>query len=57
MPKIEQTIANVNARSHTLAFITPKMTEGFKIPKSTAWAREAVRTWSGVSPWRGDNRN
>jgi hypothetical protein len=57
MPKIEQTIANVNARSHTLAFITPKMTEGFKIPKSTAWAREALRTWSGVSPWRGDNRN
>jgi hypothetical protein len=64
MPKIEQTIANVNVRSHTFAFITPKMTDDFKIPnpctschtdKSTAWAREALRNWSGVSPWRGDN--
>ena len=62
MPKIEQTIANVNVRSHTFAFITPKMTDDFKIPnpctschtdKSTAWAREALRSWSGVSPWRG----
>lgn len=63
MPKIEQTIANVNVRSHTFAFITPKMTDDFKIPnpctschtdKSTAWAREAMRTWSNVSPWRGN---
>ena len=62
MPKIEQTIANVNVRSHTFAFITPKMTDDFKIPnpctschtdKSTTWAREALRSWSGVSPWRG----
>jgi predicted CXXCH cytochrome family protein len=62
MPKIEQTIANVNVRSHTFAFITPKMTDDFKIPnactschtdRSTAWAREALRSWSGVSPWRG----
>jgi formate-dependent nitrite reductase cytochrome c552 subunit len=64
MPKIEQTIANVNVRSHTFAFITPKMTDDFKIPnpctschtdKSTAWAREALRGWSGISPWRGGN--
>ena len=62
MPKIEQTIANVNVRSHTFAFITPKMTDDFKIPnpctschtdKSTAWARETMRGWSSVSPWRG----
>jgi len=61
MPKIEQTIANVNVRSHTFAFITPKMTDDFKIAnpctschagKSTAWARDAMRTWSNVSPWR-----
>jgi predicted CXXCH cytochrome family protein len=64
MPKIEQTIANVNVRSHTFAFITPKMTDDFKIPnpctschtdKSTAWARETLRSWPGVSPWRGQN--
>ena len=62
MPKIEQTIANVNVRSHTFAFITPKMTDDFKIPnpctschtdKSTAWARETMRGWTSVSPWRG----
>ena len=61
MPKIEQTIANVSVRSHTFAFIPPRMTDDFKIPnpctschadKSTAWAREALRSWSGVSPWR-----
>ncbi len=64
MPKIEQTIANINVRSHTFAFITPKMTDDFKIPnpctschtdKSTAWAREALRNWSGMSPWRGEH--
>jgi len=63
MPKIEQTIANVNVRSHTFAFITPKMTDDFKIPnpctschtyKSTAWARDTMRGWSNVSPWRGE---
>ena len=62
MPKIEQTIANVNVRSHTFNFITPTMTEQFKIPnpctgchadKSTEWAKETIRTWSNVSPWRG----
>ena len=62
MPKIEQTIANVNVRSHSFAFITPKMTDDFKIPnpctschtdKSTAWARETMRGWSNFSPWRG----
>ena len=61
MPKIEQTIADVNVRSHTFAFIPPKMTDEFKIPnscntchtdKSTQWAREALRGWSNVSPWR-----
>ena len=61
MPKIEQTIANVNVRSHTFEFITPTMTEEFKIPnactgchtdKSNAWATEALKSWPGVSPWR-----
>ena len=61
MPKIEQTIANVNVRSHTFAFISPKMTDEFKVPnpcttchtdRTTAWARETLATWPNVSPWR-----
>lgn len=61
MPKIEATIADVNVRSHTFKFITPALTEQFKIPnpctschtdKSTAWAKEAMKKWPGVSPWR-----
>jgi hypothetical protein len=63
MPKIEQTIADVNVRSHTFAIITPEMTDQFKIPnactgchadKGTAWAREALRSWPNVSPWRNN---
>jgi len=61
MPQIEQTIADVNVRSHTFAFITPEMTAQFKIPnactgchtdKTTSWATEALKSWSGLSPWR-----
>jgi predicted CXXCH cytochrome family protein len=61
MPKIEQTIADVNVRSHTFKFITPTMTEQLKIPnactgchtdKSNEWASEALRSWPGISPWR-----
>ena len=61
MPKIEATIADVNVRSHTFKFITPALTEQFKIPnpctschtdKSTAWAKAAMKKWPGVSPWR-----
>jgi predicted CXXCH cytochrome family protein len=64
MPKIEQTIADINVRSHTFAFIPPSMTDTFKIPnsctgachqdKTTDWARQTLRTWSNVSPWRVD---
>lgn len=61
MPKIEQTIADVNVRSHTFKFITPTMTERLKVPnpctgchtdKSAAWARDAMLKWPEVSPWR-----
>ncbi|MEO8682238.1 MAG: cytochrome c3 family protein [Vicinamibacterales bacterium] len=61
MPKTSQTIANVNVRSHTFKFVTPKLTEDFQIPnpclgchaeKNTAWAREALKGWNTVSPWR-----
>jgi predicted CXXCH cytochrome family protein len=60
MPRIEQTIADVNVRSHTFRFITPAMTETYKFPnpcttchkdKSTAWATAQMKTWSDVSPW------
>jgi predicted CXXCH cytochrome family protein len=61
MPKIETTIADVKVRAHTFAFITPAMTDKYKIPnpcatchadKSTAWATEALRTWPQFSSWR-----
>jgi predicted CXXCH cytochrome family protein len=61
MPKIAQTIADINVRSHTFNFITPEMTDQYKIPnpctichtdRTTEWARETLRTWAGISPWR-----
>jgi predicted CXXCH cytochrome family protein len=61
MPRIEQTIADVNVRDHTFNFITPAMTEGYKIPNpclachsehDTKWVRDQMKTWPGVSPWR-----
>jgi formate-dependent nitrite reductase cytochrome c552 subunit len=63
MPKIETTIADVKVRAHTFAFISPAMTDKYKIPnpctschtdKSTAWANEALRHWPERSPWRLD---
>ncbi|HXB74696.1 MAG TPA: hypothetical protein VNY05_41055 [Candidatus Acidoferrales bacterium] len=47
MPKIQQTIADVNVRSHSFHFVTPATTHALKIPnacnvchtdKSTAWS-------------------
>lgn len=61
MPKIATTIADVKVRAHTFAFITPDMTDKYKIPnpcttchtdKSTAWATEVLRRWPERSPWR-----
>jgi len=61
MPKIQQTIADVNVRSHTFHFVSPATTDALKIPnacnvchsdKSTAWATDALRTWADRSPWR-----
>jgi predicted CXXCH cytochrome family protein len=63
MPKIEQTIADVNVRSHTFKFITPGATEQLKVPnpcttchtdRSPQWARDTLKGWSGVSSWRMD---
>jgi len=64
MPAIEQTIADVNVRSHTFRFITPHETDTLKIPnacnlchkdKTTQWTRDTLRTWSTVSSWRVAN--
>ena len=61
MPQIAQTIADINVRSHTFKFITPSMSDEYKIPnpctnchtdRDTTWARETLRTWAGTSPWR-----
>ena len=61
MPKIATEIADVKVRSHTFAFITPAMTDKYKIPnpctschtdKTTSWAAEALRHWPERSPWR-----
>ncbi len=61
MPAIQQTIANVNVRSHTFRFISPMVSEQHKVPnpcttchkdKSNQWAMDALRSWPGVSPWR-----
>jgi predicted CXXCH cytochrome family protein len=64
MPKIEQTIADVNVRAHTFKFITPTSTDVLKVPnacngchvdRTYKWANDALKTWANVSPWRVAN--
>jgi hypothetical protein len=61
MPQNATTIADVNVRSHTFKFISPSMTDKYKIPnpctschngKTTAWALDVLNQWSNVSSWR-----
>lgn len=61
MPKIAQTIEGNNVRSHTFRFITPAMTDQYKIPnpctdchkdKTTSWAAGELKKWPNASPWR-----
>jgi predicted CXXCH cytochrome family protein len=61
MPKIAQTLGDVNVRSHTFRFIGPAKTDALKIPnacnvchtdKSTAWTADALKSWTDRSPWR-----
>jgi predicted CXXCH cytochrome family protein len=61
MPAVEQTVADINVRSHTFRFVTPTQTEVLKIPnacnvchadKTTEWAATALSTWNDRSPWR-----
>jgi predicted CXXCH cytochrome family protein len=64
MPKIEQTLADTNVRSHTFRFITPVETETLKVPnpcgichadKPAGWAAATLKSWRGFSPWRVAN--
>jgi predicted CXXCH cytochrome family protein len=62
MPKIEtEGVPGAFVRAHTFKFISPGMTDKYKIPnpctschadKSTAWAEDAMSHWSERSPWR-----
>ena len=62
MPAIEtEGPANTMVHAHTFRFITPAMTDEYKIPnpctschsdKTTAWAADAMHQWSERSPWR-----
>jgi predicted CXXCH cytochrome family protein len=61
MPKLAITLGDVSVRSHTFRFVTPSMTDVYKIPnpctschkdKSAAWATGALKRWIEVSPWR-----
>jgi predicted CXXCH cytochrome family protein len=61
MPAVEQTIANVNVRSHTFKFISPVATERYGVPnpctschkdKTTEWAIEQLKRWPGLLPFR-----
>jgi len=62
MPAIEtEGVPNSYVHAHTFKFITPAMTDEYKIPnacnschtdKTTAWATEQLRHWPERSPWR-----
>jgi predicted CXXCH cytochrome family protein len=62
MPKIEtEGVPATFVRAHTFRFISPAMTERYKIPnpctlchadKTNSWASEAMRRWQERSPWR-----
>jgi predicted CXXCH cytochrome family protein len=62
MPAIEtEGVPNTFVHAHTFEFITPQMTDKYKIPnpcischtdKSNAWATAEMRRWNERSPWR-----
>jgi predicted CXXCH cytochrome family protein len=62
MPKIEtQGVPGSFVSSHTFKFISPTMTDKYKMPnpctschtdKSTDWATKELTTWRTTSPWR-----
>jgi predicted CXXCH cytochrome family protein len=62
MPKIEtEGVPGSFVRSHTFRFISPSMTDKYKIPnpctschkdKNTQWANQELLNWQTTSPWR-----
>jgi len=62
MPAIEtEGVPGAFVHAHTFRFISPAMTDKYKIPnpcaschkdKSTAWAEDAMRHWPEYSAWR-----
>lgn len=62
MPQIEtEGVPGTFVHAHTFRFVTPEMTDKYKIPnpcaachadKSTAWATNELRNWAERSPWR-----
>jgi predicted CXXCH cytochrome family protein len=62
MPKIEtEGVPGAYVHAHTFRFISPVMTDKYKIPnpctschtdKSTAWAENEMSRWPEHSPWR-----
>jgi hypothetical protein len=62
MPAIEaEGVPGTFVHAHTFRFISPGMTDKYKIPnpctschtgKSTVWATEAISHWKESSPWR-----
>ena len=61
MPAIQTTIDDVKVHAHSFRFVTPAMTDQYKIPnpctschqdKPASWATEALRHWPERSPWR-----
>jgi hypothetical protein len=62
MPAIEtEGVPGTFVHAHTFRFISPAMTDQYKIPnpctschtdKATAWAEDAMRRWPEQSPWR-----
>ncbi len=61
MPKIAQTIGDVNVRSHTFRFVGPALTDSSGVPnacnachadKSSNWTMDALKSWADQSPWR-----
>ena len=62
MPEIEtEGVPNTFVHAHTFRFITPAMTDKYKIPnpctschkdKTTQWATDNIHKWDERSPWR-----
>ena len=62
MPQIEsEGVPGAMVHAHTFRFISPTMTDKYNIPnscntchndKSTEWAEQALKNWTGYSAWR-----